>query len=106
MASNPGDGRGNPGAPQAPNTQPLNVWSKPISEQDAAGAQPTISEAVSMIKPEDFTNVANTPCARNSLLTGIGAGFGLGGLRFVLGGQLRSPSLPICCRAGKEEADL
>ena len=86
MASNPGDGSGNPGAPQDPNHKTVNVWSKPITEQDATGSQPTISEAVSTIKPEDFANIGNTPCARNSLLTGIGAGFGLGGLRFVLGG--------------------
>lgn len=84
MASNPGNG--NPSGGPQPNQKTLNVWSKPIQEKDAAGAQPTISEAVGMIKPEDFTNVASTPCARNGLLTGIGTGFGAGGLRFVLGG--------------------
>jgi len=83
MASN-ANPSGGPPDPN-PNQKTVNLWSKPIQEKDAAGAQPTISEAVGMIKPEDFTNVANTPCARNGLLTGIGTGFGAGGLRFILG---------------------
>lgn len=72
------------------------MWSKPMEEQDQqrqttegtnSKEGPTISEAVSMIKTEDFANIANTPCSRNGLLTGIGAGAGLGGLRFVVRGK-------------------
>ncbi|KAF4126174.1 cytochrome c oxidase assembly protein subunit 20 [Geosmithia morbida] len=97
MASNPGNGSSpdNPGGFKGndPNQRTLNVWSKPIDEKDqqAAGGngqRPTITDAVGMIKPEDFANVAETPCARNGFLTGIGAGFGAGGLRFVVGGNI------------------
>jgi cytochrome c oxidase assembly protein subunit 20 len=75
-----------------PNQKTLNVWSKPIDEQDAANPHrhPTIADAVSTIKMDDFANVANTPCARNGLLTGIASGFGVGGLRFILSGSFSS----------------
>ena len=88
MASTP---RGNGSQPPLdPNQKTLNVWSKPIDEQDAANPHrhPTIADAVSTIKMDDFANVANTPCARNGLLTGIASGFGVGGLRFILSGKI------------------
>jgi cytochrome c oxidase assembly protein subunit 20 len=92
MASNPQDGQSMPG------DKTLHVWSKPIEQNEATtvngehGAtptnnRPTISEAVSMIKKDDFTNVANTPCARQGFITGIASGAGIGGLRFVLKGE-------------------
>ncbi|KAJ4255535.1 hypothetical protein NW762_009532 [Fusarium torreyae] len=95
MASNPQDGQPQPGE------KTLHVWSKPIEQNEAAAAtgengatstnnRPTISEAVSMIKKDDFTNVANTPCARQGFLTGIASGAGVGGLRFVLRGNAGS----------------
>ncbi|KAF5010688.1 hypothetical protein FDECE_3148 [Fusarium decemcellulare] len=95
MASNPQDGQPRPG------DKTLHVWSKPIeqSETTANGengvttntnSRPTISEAVSMIKKDDFANVANTPCARQGFLTGIASGAGIGGLRFVLRGSATS----------------
>lgn len=83
------------------NEKVLHVWSKPIAEGDQVPgpqvpaknpdgtpreSRSAFSEAVSMIKKEDFANVANTPCARQGLLTGIGAGAGLGGLKFVIQG--------------------
>ncbi|KAL6899008.1 hypothetical protein GGI43DRAFT_76457 [Trichoderma evansii] len=81
-----------------PNEKVLHVWSKPIAEGDQVPesaknpdgtptSQTAFSAAVSMIKKEDFTNIANTPCARQGLLTGIGAGAGLGGLKFVIQGN-------------------
>lgn len=87
-----------------PNEKVLHVWSKPIAEGDQVpesaknpdgtpNSQTAFSAAVSMIKKEDFTNIANTPCARQGLLTGIGAGAGLGGLKFVLQGTLATASL-------------
>lgn len=101
MASNPG-GNGAP-PPLDPNQKTLNVWSKPVGEQDAANPnrQPTIADAVSTIKAEDFKNVANTPCARNGLLTGIASGFGVGGLRFILSGT-SSSSLAMVWAASLE----
>ncbi|KAG9501048.1 hypothetical protein J7337_006731 [Fusarium musae] len=92
MASNPQEGQPMPG------DKTLHVWSKPIEQNEATtvngehGAtptnnRPTISEAVSMIKKDDFANVANTPCARQGFITGIASGAGVGGLRFVLKGN-------------------
>ena len=83
-------------AQQNPNQKTLHVWSKPIEQPDEpqgpAGdknnnIRPTISEAVGMIKTEDFANVHKTPCARQGFLTGIAAGAGIGGLKFVLRGR-------------------
>ena len=87
--------------PPNPSQKTLHVWSKPVEQQDKAqslpgqeqqdgsgtpNARPTISDAVSMIKTEDFATVATTPCARQGFLTGIASGAGLGGLKFVLQG--------------------
>lgn len=83
-------------AQQDPNQKTLHVWSKPVEQSDDSQAQgadknpntrPTITDAVGMIKTEDFANVHNTPCARQGFLTGIAAGAGVGGLRFVLKGK-------------------
>ncbi|KAM0238931.1 hypothetical protein ACHAP5_008507 [Fusarium lateritium] len=92
MASNPQEGQPQPGE------KTLHVWSKPIEQPEASGQdgatptnnRPTISEAMSMIKKDDFTNVANTPCARQGFITGIASGAGVGGLRFVLRGNAGS----------------
>lgn len=87
MASNTG-GNGPLPPPSNPNEKTLNVWSKPVDEAANPNRQPSVSEAVSMIKTDDFKNVANTPCARNGFLTGIASGFGVGGLRFILTGTV------------------
>ena len=92
MASNPGNGDGSAppnsaGQPVDPNQKTLSVWSKPVEAKDVTNERPSISEAVSTIKPEDFSNLANYPCTRNALLHGIGAGFGMGGVRFIVGGR-------------------
>lgn len=93
MASPPEDGQ-----PQS-GQKTLHVWAKPVEQKDDAptsekgpdgtgttSSRPTISKAVSMIKKDDFTNVANIPCARQGFLVGIGSGAGVGGLKFVLSG--------------------
>ncbi|KAK4073928.1 hypothetical protein Trihar35433_3402 [Trichoderma harzianum] len=92
------------------NEKVLHVWSKPIAEGDQVpglqgpdknpdgtprGSRSAFAEAVSMIKKDDFTNVANTPCARQGLLTGIGVGAGLGGLKFVIQGIFHPEHLLI-----------
>lgn len=90
MASNPGPDKQPQQLPlDAAGQKTVNVWAKPVDEQDAANPNrhPSISEAVSTIKPEDFANIASTPCARNGFLTGIASGFGLGGLKFILSGS-------------------
>lgn len=37
------------------------------------------------IRPSEFAHFHRLPCVRDALLTGIGCGFGTGGLAFVLG---------------------
>ena len=49
-------------------------------------------DALRSIKFRDFEEVHTKPCVRDALLTGIGGGFGIGGVRAVLGGMLISPS--------------
>ncbi|KAH7322815.1 hypothetical protein B0I35DRAFT_510077 [Stachybotrys elegans] len=76
----------------------LQEWSTPL-EHPAQGtgassnaealppqSQPTLKEAFSTIKAEDFVNIGKVPCAKGGLMTGIGAGFGAGLLRAVAGG--------------------
>lgn len=86
MASNPNAGP--PTGPQDPNAQKkeLSLWAEPMKEGDLSNQRPSISEAAGMIKSEDFANIATYPCARTGFLQGIGAGFGMGGLRFIVGG--------------------
>lgn len=48
----------------------------------------SVTEAVKSISLKEVTSFYKAPCARDSLLLGIGAGFGIGGLRCVLGGKL------------------
>ncbi|KAI2616769.1 hypothetical protein GGR54DRAFT_221041 [Hypoxylon sp. NC1633] len=50
--------------------------------------QPTVTEAFQSIKPDDFFSVHKIPCARQGLMTGIGAGAAVGMGRFVIGGQI------------------
>lgn len=48
----------------------------------------TISESLKTIKLEDFSTFHKKPCARDSLLLGLGAGFGIGGIRGIVGGKI------------------
>lgn len=47
----------------------------------------TLGNALSSIRPEEFTEIHKKPCVRTALLTGMGVGFGLGGVRAMLGGE-------------------
>jgi hypothetical protein len=42
------------------------------------------------VRLEDFKQVHMYPCVRESLLMGIGGGFGVGGVRALWGGELSS----------------
>lgn len=59
------------------------------TENTAGGKVPEVnlSNAVSMIKMNEFTELHKKPCNRQSFLTGIGAGFAAGALRSILGGE-------------------
>ena len=50
-------------------------------------------DALRSIKLSDFQEVHTKPCARDAFLTGIGSGFGIGGVRAVLGGTSSYPHL-------------
>jgi cytochrome c oxidase assembly protein subunit 20 len=59
------------------------------SGQNTAGAHeppPTLAEAIKTVRLQDFKQVHMYPCVRESLLMGIGGGFGLGGVRALFGG--------------------
>jgi cytochrome c oxidase assembly protein subunit 20 len=64
------------------------------SGQNTAGSKltPTFADALKTVRLQDFSQVHMYPCVRESLLMGIGAGFGIGGVRGILGGELPSPS--------------
>lgn len=46
------------------------------------------SEIIGSVSLSEFSTIHKRPCARESLMTGIGVGFGVGGLRGVLKGMV------------------
>ena len=54
----------------------------------------TVTDALKSLSSKDLTTFYKLPCARNALMLGIGAAFGVGGIRGVLGGI---PSWDILC---------
>ena len=57
--------------------------------QNTAGGKPQEAgfiDALRSIKPSEIKEVHKKPCVRDSLLTGIGGGFGIGGVRAIWGG--------------------
>ncbi|KAI1803076.1 hypothetical protein F4811DRAFT_554208 [Daldinia bambusicola] len=50
--------------------------------------QPTIKDGIQSIKSDDFFNVHRIPCARQGLMTGIGAGAAVGMGRYFVGGAV------------------
>lgn len=65
----------------------LSLKSRPLPEGFDPNKRATVGEAVQTIKPEDFLKVHQTPCARDGLLAFIVGGTGVGGLRYVFGGN-------------------
>lgn len=56
--------------------------------QNSAGRRPpnvSLTDAVKTVKVEDFKNIHTYPCVRDSILTGIGGGFAIGGTRMLFG---------------------
>lgn len=51
-----------------------------------------MTEALKTVRLGDFKQVYMYPCVRDSLMVGIGGGFGVGGVRALLGGEF-SPSI-------------
>jgi cytochrome c oxidase assembly protein subunit 20 len=60
------------------------------SGQNTAGAHqpaPKLGDVVKTVRLEDFKQVYMYPCVRESLLMGIGGGFGIGGVRALWRGM-------------------
>ena len=69
---------------------PKNAHSLPSATKSTAGGKPTdtgLLQALKSIEPKDFKEVHKKPCHRDALLTGIGSGFGIGGVRAIMGGK-------------------
>lgn len=68
------------------------------SGQNTAGGRPenpSLTEGIKTVRIEDFKQVHQYPCVRESLLTGIGGGFGMGAIRAVWGSEYLSCSAVI-----------
>ena len=78
----------------APNTD-ANTFAAVGSLNTAGGRtkEASYSDALRSIKLSDFQEVHTKPCVRDAFLTGIGSGFGIGGVRAVLGGTFSYPHL-------------
>ncbi|KAI9731420.1 MAG: hypothetical protein M1818_007810 [Claussenomyces sp. TS43310] len=65
------------------------------SGQNTAGARPevpSLNEAIKTVRLGDFRQVYMYPCVRDSLLTGIGGAFAVGGIRGLMG----TPVMKAC----------
>lgn len=82
-----------------------NVFAASASLNTAGGRvkEATYIDALRSIKASDFQEIHTKPCARESILTGIGGGFGIGGVRAILGGTLTSSPL---ARYGADQYSL
>lgn len=81
-----------------PGSKPEGPGDKPASDQERV-PQPTLTEGLQSIKADDFFGVHKMPCARQGLMTGIGAGAVTGMVRYVVGGiQAFSPRTPCIHR--------
>lgn len=69
---------------------PPNANALPGGGQNTAGSknqEASLLDAAKSIRLSDFKEVHKKPCVRDALMTGIGAGFGIGGVRSILGGK-------------------
>ena len=65
----------------------------PGGGQNTAGSknqEASLLDAAKTIRLSEFKEVHQKPCVRDALMTGIGAGFGIGGVRSILGGKCSS----------------
>ena len=78
---------------------PVVVNAMPSGTNNTAGGRnkdASIVDGLKSIKTSDFKEVHKKPCAREALLAGIGLGFGIGGIRAVMGGTTqRSSALSV-----------
>ncbi|KAM5475937.1 hypothetical protein MauCBS54593_000619 [Microsporum audouinii] len=68
-------------------SEPVNLM--PGGTYNSAGGKPkevTFMNSLQSLSLDKFISAYKAPCARDSLLLGIGTGFGVGGVRAILGG--------------------
>ena len=89
-------------SPQEPSSglakPPINANALPGAGLNTAGGtiqHASLWDALKSIRLSDFKEVHKKPCVRDSFLVGMGAGFGVGGFRAILGGIL-DPSVLEC----------
>lgn len=85
------------GNPEEPVNALANATYKPRGNESK---DVSYSEVVGNVSLSEISSFYKAPCARESLLTGIGAGFGIGGVRAVFGG------LSLFCHAIHHHAIL
>ena len=79
--------------PYAVPVRPENANLLPGGTVNTAGGRVkdvTFIDGLKSIRLSDLKEVHKKPCVRDALMTGIGAGFGIGGLRAIVGGMLRN----------------
>lgn len=76
--------------------QPINIAPGAYSNAGDKTKELTVSDAIKSISFNDLSSFYKVPCARDSLLIGLGTGFGVGGVRGVIGGKL------MCLMSGKQ----
>ncbi|KAI0968380.1 hypothetical protein F4678DRAFT_198788 [Xylaria arbuscula] len=66
-----------------------NLGASPGGTEEQPGRQPrpTIKEGFQSIKSDDFLKLHHIPCARDGLMTGIGAGAAIGAGRYFTGAK-------------------
>jgi cytochrome c oxidase assembly protein subunit 20 len=68
--------------------EPINLFSeKTHNTADGRSKDITLTDVIKSMSLQDLSSFHKAPCARDSLLLGLGAGFGVGGVRGVLGGR-------------------
>ena len=85
-SSAPGTAHEPPAVPVAPPNANALPGGSGLNTAGGKTKEAGVFDAVRSIKLEDFKEVHKKPCVRDSLLTGIGGGFGIGGIRAILGG--------------------
>lgn len=77
---------------------PANMLAAGGKENTAGGKLPEVSISNAFdggLKASDFTDLPTKPCVRESLLTGLGSGFALGGVRFIFRGTDKRVSVNV-----------
>ncbi|KAI3325781.1 hypothetical protein HD806DRAFT_456758 [Xylariaceae sp. AK1471] len=75
------------GATTTEGNQPAGASGAATEGQPNKPSRPTLKEGVQSIKSDDFLRIHQIPCAREGLMTGIGAGAVMGMGRYIVGAR-------------------